>query len=174
MAQIGSRHADHCARWEHLEIAVPDPLTFLHELEMPSLRSLKVAEGETTSLTVTPVFLAPLLQKVALEIYLDPYDPLLPWLQLTVLSLGWIDRNQFVDILNRLVNIIYIRFLMHGKSIPRCSLQELCIPNFSGSVSRSIYHAALPTVTSFIFNSGGKLDDTEPFLEESYNLDDTD
>jgi hypothetical protein len=119
MAQIGSRHADHCARWEHLEIAVPDPFTFLHELEMPSLCSLKVAEGERKSLTATPIFLAPLLQKVALETYLDAYGPLLPWLQLTVLSLGWIDRNQFVDILNRLVNIIYFRFTMHGESIPR-------------------------------------------------------
>lgn len=95
-----------------------------------------------------------------------------PWRILDTLTLPSLRRLQLSENLLRPA-ADPIDTLVSFVSRSRCSLQELCIPNFSGSVSKSIYHAALPTVTSFIFNSGGKLDDTGP-LEESYNLDDTD
>jgi hypothetical protein len=46
----------------------------------------------------------------------------------------------------------------------KCNLRELRVLGSGFSPLR--YHEALPSVTSFIFNNGGKLDIPEPFLEE--------
>jgi hypothetical protein len=116
---FGAIIAIECERWEYLELDISRPLEIFpvdddDELSLPHLRSLKLGRGRETLSAgeiVTVTFLAaPLLQKVALEIYCDAYGPIFPWSQLTVLSVNWINASQCVDLLKQTVNVVCCRF----------------------------------------------------------------
>ncbi|KAJ6588198.1 hypothetical protein B0H19DRAFT_200341 [Mycena capillaripes] len=133
MTQVVQTSANHCARWEHLNLSIPGPLTFLPnvELPLPSLRSLKLGY-DRDNLTATPTFLAaPLLRKVALEVYRDVHGPILPWSQLTVLSVDYITLNQYADLLDRLVNLCYCYFYFDDDdfNVGQSSLRNITLPH---------------------------------------------
>jgi hypothetical protein len=112
---------DHCARWEHLDLSIPWPLSFLpkEELPLPFLRSLKLGfDGENLTTTTATFLAAPLLQKVSLVRYRDAHGPIFPWSQLTVLSVDYIKPNQVIYLLNQLINVVHCRLNIYPDSEP--------------------------------------------------------
>lgn len=108
--------APHCARWEHLSIYYT-PSTSLRSIAgpLPLLRSLTVHAGLDFSLeqdaTITSAFrTAPLLRKVSLQQYPRVHSSMLPWSQLTVLSVRCLDPNQGAAILIVAVNLVTCKF----------------------------------------------------------------
>ncbi|KAJ6588178.1 hypothetical protein B0H19DRAFT_1098231 [Mycena capillaripes] len=133
VTQLVQKIVNHCARWEHLNLSIPGPLKFLPnvELPLPSLRTLKFGY-DRDNLTATPTFLvAPLLRKVALVVYRDVHGPILPWSQLTVLSVDYITLNQYAELLDRLVNLCYGYFYFDRDdfNVGELSLKSITLPH---------------------------------------------
>jgi hypothetical protein len=107
--------APHCARWEHLSIYYT-PSTSLRSIAgpLPLLRSLTVHAVDFSleqDATITSAFhTAPLLCKVSLQQYPRVHSSMLPWSQLTVLSVRCLDPNQGAAILNVAVNLVTCKF----------------------------------------------------------------
>lgn len=113
MTEIFKKISAHYNRWEHMDLSTPWPLKFIAsiELRLPLLRTLKLGyEMDNLDLGSTPTFLAPFLRKVVLEIYRPGHGPILPWSQLTVLSVNCMELNLYGELLDQLINIVYCRF----------------------------------------------------------------
>ncbi|KAF7326682.1 F-box domain-containing protein [Mycena venus] len=117
LCQLGQTIADHCSRWEYLEMNVHlydfpglNHSNFLPDIElpMPFLRGLKLGGG-MERLTATPLE-APALEKVALRVYHYSYTPVIPWAQLTVISVDDIQFHQYSFLITELVNVVHCRF----------------------------------------------------------------
>lgn len=105
---------DYGARWEYLELSSQS----LHfsanmDLRLPFVRGLKL-EGSFQGLTATSL-VAPLLRQVVLKNYHNHDIPVLPWSQLTTISVDWIQLDQYSHLIHELVNIIYCRLFIVPK-----------------------------------------------------------
>ncbi|KAJ7704520.1 hypothetical protein B0H17DRAFT_13181 [Mycena rosella] len=104
--------ARHCARWEHLTLHTfwTSSLSSI-EGPLPLLRCFQIgvyshAQNSSTS----AFFMAPLLSRVHMRSYRDSFFSILPWSQLTVLTVEWIAGHQFMDVLSCAVNLVFCQF----------------------------------------------------------------
>ncbi|KAJ7639715.1 hypothetical protein DFH06DRAFT_640828 [Mycena polygramma] len=105
--------APHCARWEHLKLW-PGSRSELYAIEGPlsSLRSLTIGGlGQSDDLAL--LHTAPLLRKVAVQFYDDWYLAIVPWSQLTVLTVHGIKAAQCGPILHLSPRLIHCRLVLH-------------------------------------------------------------
>ncbi|KAF7343337.1 MFS domain-containing protein [Mycena venus] len=99
LLKFGSTIINHCSRWEHLDLHIPSPLHILpdHELPLPYLCTSGLGADEWNALECVRAGFtfraAPLLQKLAFEVYCDAYVPIVPWSQLTAVCRGWDHDN---------------------------------------------------------------------------------
>ncbi|KAJ6457766.1 hypothetical protein C8R47DRAFT_1227289 [Mycena vitilis] len=122
VGMLFSMIAEHCARWEHLYIDNPLDRLFTGNLSLPCPRTLKL--GWVGNSTAAPTVLAaPLLQKVGISTYYDIYVSILPWPQITVLSVGAITIQECAGLLPQLVSVVH------------CSLRVAEIGNFEDSAT---------------------------------------
>ncbi|KAJ7439467.1 hypothetical protein FB451DRAFT_1301848 [Mycena latifolia] len=108
--------SSHRTRWEHLKLHAPleslrsieGPLPALRSIQLSSLYHLEKCEGGPA---LTAAFLtARLLRKVALQSYSEIYSDLLPWSQLTVLTVDRIILDHCQAVLNLAPNLVHCRF----------------------------------------------------------------
>ncbi|KAJ6588194.1 hypothetical protein B0H19DRAFT_1098298 [Mycena capillaripes] len=135
LTQFSQTIADHCDRWEHLEICVRHPFDVLPDakLRLPKLRSMRFRENFIApyrpNLATAATFLgAPLLAKFALGGYHGGYGLIFRWSQLTVLSVDWIHINDSIGLLNQLANVSYCAFTIFGIDNGQPSLRDLTLP----------------------------------------------
>ncbi|KAJ7914448.1 hypothetical protein B0H13DRAFT_2002711 [Mycena leptocephala] len=96
-------------RVEHLKLF--GPLGSLRYIERPllSLGSLTIGLSvrDNTGDAPSPFLTAPLLRKVAFQIYHDVYRSILPWTQLTVLVIGSIAPHECALLLNLATSLVH-------------------------------------------------------------------
>ncbi|KAJ6545187.1 hypothetical protein B0H19DRAFT_281129 [Mycena capillaripes] len=108
----------HCWRLQHLKLRVH--LGHLRSLEssLLSLRSLIIWVQDPDDNVPTAVIGAPLLHRVALQRYHRMLSSILPWIQLTVLIVGLIGRDEYVHMLNLVPNLVYCRITIYENEQP--------------------------------------------------------
>ncbi|KAJ7734775.1 hypothetical protein DFH07DRAFT_928399 [Mycena maculata] len=113
MAPLFRAIASHCARWEHLELLYYDA-TLLRSVEgpLPLLRTLKLVphrysyEAPSTGNTFHS---APMLTSVSLQSYLPAEVPMIPWVQLTRLTINFINPFECAPLLNQTTSLVYLK-----------------------------------------------------------------
>ncbi|KAJ7717708.1 hypothetical protein B0H16DRAFT_1700873 [Mycena metata] len=110
--------APHCERLEHLQLCASE-LSGLDSVKtnLSSLRTLMVGLSTIGFNDPGPgIFLtAPLLRKVALKAYTSIWLPILPWSQLSVLSLDYIRIQECATVLNIATNIVFCRLAVESR-----------------------------------------------------------
>ncbi|KAJ6532698.1 hypothetical protein DFH09DRAFT_1181997 [Mycena vulgaris] len=115
--------ASHCARWEHLKLYVPQHSLRSITGPLPLLRSLQIgfpaadpepSENTDDSILTSAFLTAPLLRQVNLRSHRDVYSTILPWSQLTVLTVDLVLPDQCIPILNQAVNLVYCKLLIYS------------------------------------------------------------
>ncbi|KAJ6457796.1 hypothetical protein C8R47DRAFT_169743 [Mycena vitilis] len=104
--------APHFARWEHLKLW-PGSSSELYAIKgpLPLLRSLTIGGlGKSDDLAL--LHTAPLLRKVAVQFYDDLYLAIVPWSQLTVLTVHGIKAAQCGPILHLSPRLIHCRLVL--------------------------------------------------------------
>ncbi|KAJ6532686.1 hypothetical protein DFH09DRAFT_1370184 [Mycena vulgaris] len=128
--------ASHCARWEHLKLYVPHhslrsitgPLPFLRSLQIGVPTADPEPSENTDGSILTSAFLtAPLLRQVNLRSYQDVYSTILPWSQLTVLTVELVFPGECITILNLAVNLVYCKLLISSDDLDPSSLRDLTL-----------------------------------------------
>ncbi|KAJ7439492.1 hypothetical protein FB451DRAFT_1301949 [Mycena latifolia] len=173
----------HSARWEHLNLDMPNYLLPSITGPFPSLRSLRIVDtglglqddDEPLALTFHT---APFLGRVHLRVYYDFYYAMFPWSQLSVLTLEWILERQFAEILSRAgqprflpvrVNIITLPCLetfiiseVHGSpGVGRRYLDRLTLPALRRLqvTERLLKPDPIATVVSLVLRWGCNLEE---------------
>ncbi|KAJ6590969.1 hypothetical protein DFH09DRAFT_1138209 [Mycena vulgaris] len=109
----------HSARWEHLQLYMPEHCIPFIQGPLPLLRCFQILTfkdgGESDDPYLTSAFhTAPLLSRVHILVYGVFYSPLLPWSQVTVLSVDWIIPGHWMNILSRAHNLVCGWFHLSG------------------------------------------------------------
>ncbi|KAJ7111365.1 hypothetical protein C8R44DRAFT_883171 [Mycena epipterygia] len=127
--------ASHSARWEYLDLCMPrhylrsfdSPPPFLHSLKLHTFKNTFMPADEVKD-TLTSVFHAvPLLCYVALSFYATYYGPILPWLQLTTLTVKSIFPHECMQVLDRAVNLGHCNLRIFHPSTEPERYKHLCI-----------------------------------------------
>ncbi|KAJ7704578.1 hypothetical protein B0H17DRAFT_1126886 [Mycena rosella] len=122
--------ARHRARWEHLKLH-----TFAHSLSsiegpLPLLRCFQIGAHSHVDDSSTSVFLmAPLLSRVHMNSYHHSLVSVLPWSQLTVLTVKWIAGHQFMDVLCCAGNLLFCKFRFYDLGIEEQPRKDVVLPS---------------------------------------------
>ncbi|KAJ7507069.1 hypothetical protein B0H11DRAFT_1970085 [Mycena galericulata] len=114
------------ARWEHLKLFLPlRTLRFLAG-PLPQLRDLSLGCDLPEDFDADPTEAfheAPLLQTVSLHSYRDAYRAVLPWSQLTTLTVDFMEPGHCAVVLNLAVNLVHceLRIVQSGDIYPSLS-----------------------------------------------------
>ncbi|KAJ7111367.1 hypothetical protein C8R44DRAFT_883173 [Mycena epipterygia] len=104
------------ARWEYLDLCLPQYYLQLFQCTLPFLRSLKI---DTLSTADWPFHTAPQLCRLALTVYSLHYGPIFPWSQLTVLIVDVIVLEECMEVFDRAVNLIHCKLgIFHPSTEP--------------------------------------------------------
>ncbi|KAJ7178234.1 hypothetical protein C8R46DRAFT_1076166 [Mycena filopes] len=105
--------ARHCRRFEHLHLRTENLCNIHQHGPLPFLRSLTLQMWDSLHYfgnTLPPASLvAPLLRKVALREWNPHWRSILPWSQLTVLTVDEIGRTDALSLLNLTPNLVFCR-----------------------------------------------------------------
>jgi hypothetical protein len=163
----------HCARFEHLKLADHSSDLTTIEIPMPLLRSLDfgVPNRPTTVGTFRHV---PLLHTVTLN-RLALGKVVLPWAQLTSLTLNWVFPDEFVPILQQTLNLVHCELKVcgvvrphSGPAIRLLCLESLTLDNFnSGCLETFIVPALLNLEISESFLNANPIDSLALFISKS-------
>ncbi|KAJ7704516.1 hypothetical protein B0H17DRAFT_1126836 [Mycena rosella] len=163
--------ARHCARWEHLKLymstnslsSIEGPLPLLRCFQIGMFGGYPDAQHSSTS----AFLMAPLLSRVHMQSYLNSHFSILPWSQLTVLTVEWIAGHQFMDVLSCAVNLVFCQFSFYDLSIDRQPRKDVALPSLetlilSESLIRSRQLGGLQLLTLPALR---RLQVAEPFLQ---------
>ncbi|KAJ7507099.1 hypothetical protein B0H11DRAFT_1849617 [Mycena galericulata] len=107
----------HSPRWEHVKLPIMSPLSlrylegpldFLRSLNFPSPIRIDPSHPDDSAITLA-FHAAPLLDSVNLRTFSPFYYPILPWLQLTHLTVYRINSSNSTEILNLTPNLVYCK-----------------------------------------------------------------
>ncbi|KAJ7454016.1 hypothetical protein B0H11DRAFT_1926660 [Mycena galericulata] len=113
---------------------------------LPLLRTLKL----TTAPQSASAYIAPLLRRVFLHYYDNPsLHPILPWSQLTVLTVGSIQPELCAEILDATTNLLYCKFRLGVIGPETPNLRDIAVPHLKSltvSAPGDLLRAFLPTL----------------------------